>query len=125
MDSIPVQVGTRIVDLVDPARADAMSSGANVRVIRARGKGKIVRLIIKPHELVGSAEEHVETSDSRSTTFRERLFTDHEPSGDIRSPFVFQFKPSSTYRSSGRRVGSRRVPTTSPAATRSGEQSCL
>lgn len=137
---IPVQVGTRITDMVDSARAASLARGSNVKAVRDRRTRSIVRLIITPLELGnGRADEPSGVADSRKTTFRERLFTDHEPDEHMLlsdgtrtlrkstvplagTGFVFSFKHSSTYappRTSGRREG-KSAPTTTPTPSRPG-----
>jgi hypothetical protein len=141
---IPVQVGTRIVDLVSVAQASRISTGVNVKTVRDRRTKSIVRLIIKPHEAGnGRADEQGEHLDSRKTTYREPLFVDHEPDTYMLMPdgaksprparraavagssFVYQLKPSSSFLlASGRREGTSAPTTTSASTRRPGRKTC-
>lgn len=129
---IPVQVGTRIVDNVDQARADCLSHGANVTTIRDHKTRSIVRLIIEPREAGdGRANERSGHSDSRKATYVETLFTSHEPdthmllsdgsrvprvkrSGVAGYPFLYQLKHSSTFERPSLRREGKSDPTTTP-----------
>ena len=76
---IPVQVGTRIAYTVDPARAASMSRGVNVRTVRDRRSNSIVRLIVQPMS-TAPEQDGADYKGGSKNTYRERLFTDHEPS---------------------------------------------
>lgn len=120
---VPVQVGNRIAYLVDASRADSMSQGINVRVIRSRRTKAIVRLIISPRELAdGCVNEPSSSQDSRKSTKVEYLFCEQDAAakGVAGSRTVVGHKPSHLYKpsfthskgSGCRQEGKRGVPTT-------------
>lgn len=113
---IPVQVGNRIVATVDPSRAEAMARGSNVRVIRKRSTGQIVRLLVEACVLYDESNDGqpVFHQDSRTSTQRERLFSgiDSISRGAMGAPSVYAHKPSSLFSASlmGRGGGRARRP---------------
>ena len=129
---IPVQVGTRIVDLVDPRRAASMASGENVRVVRDRRSKSIVRLILQPMSDGRNQEASVGGNSCRAHKV-EYLFQDGVEPSELNSvggpaprcsTTIFALKPSFLFErsssksqksmTSGRASdGLRAVPTTS------------
>ena len=138
---VPVQVRSKVVYTVDYARAEAMAAGVNVTAVRARATGAIVRLILEPMSNSPEPEDLAMRGGSKNT-YRERLFTDHEPSVTMLlsdgtrvprpkhlpmvpgSQMIIQhssvrFSKNSSPSGSKRAV-SERAPTTTPTTARSG-----